>query len=85
MFLNLKIMHEYIPFVKKHLSACIILAASLVSDRLVYSDYGLAWDESLQHDIGLRTYNYVFRGDTTLNGFKNRDYGVAVELPLISP
>ena len=76
-------MHRIIPFVKKHLSACIILAASLVMGLVVYSDYGLAWDEPLQHDIGLRTYNYVFRGDTTLNGFKNRDYGVAVELPLI--
>jgi hypothetical protein len=76
-------MPKIIPFLKKHLSAFLIFAASLVMGLVVYSDYGIAWDEPLQHDIGLRSFNYVFRGDTTLNDFKNRDYGVAVELPLI--
>jgi hypothetical protein len=76
-------MQNVIQFLKKHFAACVVLATSLVLGLMVFQDYGIAWDEPLQQDIGLRTYNYVFKGDTTLNDFKNRDYGVAVELPLI--
>jgi hypothetical protein len=76
-------MQKVIGFLKKHFAGCVILATSLVLGLMTFGDYGIAWDEPLQHDIGLRTYNYIFKGDTTLNDFKNRDYGVAVELPLI--
>jgi hypothetical protein len=76
-------MQKVIQLLKKHFAAFVVLATSLVLGLMGYQDYGIAWDEPLQRDIGLRTYNYVFKGDTTLNGFKNRDYGVAVELPLI--
>lgn len=76
-------MQKVIGFLKKHFAGCVILATSVVLGLMTYGDYGIAWDEPLQRDIGLRTYNYVFKGDATLNDFKNRDYGVAVELPLI--
>jgi hypothetical protein len=72
-----------IPFVKKHSVAILVLMAFLVNGFLVYGDYGIAWDEPLQRDIGQKTYDYVMRRDMTLNDFKNRDYGVAVELPLL--
>ncbi len=72
-----------IPFLKKHTAACILLAISLSLGFLVFGDYGIAWDEPLQRVIGKQSYDYVFRGDNSLNDFKNRDYGVAIELPLI--
>jgi 4-amino-4-deoxy-L-arabinose transferase-like glycosyltransferase len=50
---------------------------------VVFGDYGIAWDEPLQRDIGQHSFNYLFKGDTTLNKFKDKDYGVAVELPLL--
>jgi hypothetical protein len=68
---------------KKHVAACLILTVCLINGFLTYGDYGIAWDEPLQRDIGQKTFDYVMRRDTTLNDFKNRDYGVAVELPLI--
>jgi hypothetical protein len=76
-------MQKVIEFLKKHLAACLILSTSLVLGCMTFGDYGIAWDEPLQREIGQKTYNYIFKGDKTLNNFKNRDYGVAVELPLI--
>jgi Dolichyl-phosphate-mannose-protein mannosyltransferase len=76
-------MTNVIQFSKKHLAACLILATSLVLGFIVFGDYGIAWDEPNQRVIGQRSWDYVFSGDNTLNDFKNRDYGVAVELPLI--
>jgi len=72
-----------IPFLKNHLAALLLLVTSLVIGFVVFGDYGIAWDEPNQREIGQRSWDYVFRGDKTLNDFKNRDYGVAVELPLI--
>jgi hypothetical protein len=71
------------PFLKNHLAACILFAISLGLGFIVFGDYGIAWDEPLQREIGTHSYDYVFKGDRSLNDFKNRDYGVAVELPLI--
>lgn len=76
-------MMKVISFFKKHLAACLVLAISLVLGCVVFGDYGIAWDEPLQRDIGQHSFNYLFKGDNTLNNFKNRDYGVAVELPLV--
>ncbi len=76
-------MIKAIPFLKKHKAACVIFVLSLGLGFVLFGDYGIAWDEPLQRVIGQRSYDYVFRGDNTLNDFKNRDYGVAVELPLI--
>ncbi len=49
----------------------------------VHGDYGLAWDEPEQRWIGQETFNYLFKSDTTLNKFTDRDYGVAFEVPLL--
>jgi len=74
---------KVISFLKKHLVACLVFATSLVLGCVVFGDYGIAWDEPLQRDIGQQSFNYLFKGDKTLNKFKDRDYGVAVELPLL--
>jgi len=48
-----------------------------------YSDYGLSWDEPDQRVIGTISYNYLFHGDDSLKTFRNADYGVGIELPLV--
>jgi hypothetical protein len=58
------------------LSLCVGLAG--------YKDYGVAWDEPVQRDIAAVSYNYVFKGDTSLETYRDRDYGVAFELPLLA-
>lgn len=50
---------------------------------MVAPDYGLAWDEPAQREIGLVSYNYVFHGDQMLHNYHDKDYGVGFELPLI--
>jgi hypothetical protein len=76
-------MQKVIRFLKKHLAACILLATSLLLGLMTLGDYGLAWDEPEQRWIGQETFNYLFKSDTTLNEFKDKDYGVAFELPLL--
>jgi len=46
-------------------------------------DHGLSWDEGQQRIIGETNYNYVFRNDSSLLSFNDKDYGVAFELPLM--
>lgn len=50
---------------------------------LTFSDYGISWDEYQQHKIGTINYEYVFHNNVDFLSFKDRDYGVAFELPLI--
>jgi hypothetical protein len=69
--------------VKEHGLAIIIFIITLVVGIQISGDYGIAWDEPLQREIGLHTYDYVFSGDKSLNDYKNRDYGTAFELPLV--
>ena len=71
------------PFFKKHFAGCLILITSMALGFIIFGNYGIAWDEPEQREVGLKTFNYVFHGDTSLNEFKDRYYGVAVELPLI--
>jgi len=71
--LNIKI---YIP------GLLIVLVAFIIS-LCTYKDYGVAYDEPLQRDIGLVSYNYVRHGNDSLFRFYDRDHGVAFELPLI--
>jgi hypothetical protein len=49
----------------------------------IYDDYGISWDETQQRLIGTENYKYVFEGNNDLLTFKDKDYGVGVELPLI--
>lgn len=48
-----------------------------------YKDYGISWDEPIQHRLGLLTYNHIFNGDTTILTDQDRALGTAFELPLI--
>jgi len=61
----------------------VFLGVFLIIGLFTYSEYGLGWDEGEQHHIGEVSWNYVFKGDTGIKTYLNRDYGVAFELPLI--
>lgn len=65
------------------LPGILLLIASVFIGILTYQDYGVGWDESTQRDIGMITYNYLSKGDTTLNHFSDRDHGSAFELVLV--
>ena len=48
-----------------------------------YDQYGIGCDESIQRQTGLISFDYVFSDSTALLTWKDRDYGVAFELPLV--
>lgn len=60
----------------------ILFAPLILIGVLAHSAYGLAWDESTQRWIGMASFNYLIHG-VPLEGFKDADYGVGFELPLI--
>ena len=68
---------------KKHVAAIVIFTVSVVIGLSTYRDYGVAWDDTTQREIGTVSYNYVFNGDEALLGYADKDYGVGFELPLI--
>ncbi len=67
--------------IKHGIAIGLLLAFGLIG-FMTYDDYGLSWDEGAQFDVGEYTYRYIAEGDTTLLNFKDKDYGVAMELPL---
>jgi hypothetical protein len=50
---------------------------------LVYQQYGLAWDEPLQANIGRTNWNYIKNRDPKFLTFNDRYYGPAYELILL--
>lgn len=72
----------FTKLINKHLGLilfCIMLIIALIS----FKKYGVSWDESMQHETGIISYNYVFSNDSALLTWHDREYGVAFELPLI--
>jgi hypothetical protein len=61
----------------------IIFAILIIFGLSNYKDYGISWDEPAQRLIGEVSYNYLVHGDQNLKTFKDADYGVGIELPLI--
>jgi len=60
----------------------LLLLLSLVG-LLTYDEYGISFDEKTQRTTGEISYKYVFSDNEELLEWKDRDYGVAFELPLI--
>jgi len=67
-----------------HWPAYFIFIIALVIGSFIYKDYGLSWDEQQQRGVGYVSLNYITDNDRTLFSFEDRDYGVALELPLIA-
>jgi len=64
-------------------AAC--LAALLSTGAVVLDDFGVAWDETVQREIGTLNYLYLSQGSTRLfdPGFAERHYGPAFEIMLV--
>jgi hypothetical protein len=54
----------------------------VVLGSFIFRDYGIPWDEEALMMNGKMSYDYLFRGDPSLFNYPDRDYGVALELPL---
>jgi len=66
---------------KKYLGLVLFLIMLFIS-IFSYKEYGLSWDEPIQRKTGSISYNYIFEHNPHLLSWKDRDYGVAFELPL---
>ncbi|MGP8217260.1 MAG: ArnT family glycosyltransferase [Bacteroidia bacterium] len=65
----------------KHLGL-ILFAGALIVGLNSYKGYGVSWDEGDQRHLGYTTYNYLFHGIDSIKYCNNKEYGVALELPL---
>jgi len=61
----------------------IIIAIFFLIGLLTFDIYGVGWDEGMQRNSGLVSWDYIFNGDNLLLTYGDKDYGVAFELPLI--
>src|SRR5580693_5315776 len=61
----------------------LLFIITFVAGIASYKDYGVSWDEPLQRDLGVVTYNYVFKEDTALKTYGDRALGAGFELPLV--
>jgi hypothetical protein len=65
------------------LLAYLFFIGLLIIGLAVYDDYGISWDEEINHTTGLMSYNYIFHKDQSLFEYSDKENGVVVELPLI--
>lgn len=70
-------------FLKQYWPGITLFIVFVVTGLINYQNYGVSVDEIGQTSIGTVSYNYVYKGDTTLNSYIERDHGVGIELPLI--
>ena len=69
-------------FIKKYPEYLLLLLLSLLG-IFTYKQYGFAWDEYEQRNIGVVCYNYVFLGDMFYFEYIARDHGAIFELLLL--
>jgi hypothetical protein len=72
-----------LSFFKKHIIAIVIFIFSIIIGLIIYKDYGISWDDYLQRNTGLVSYNYVFHGNDSIKTYEHRVYGVGFTLPLV--
>jgi hypothetical protein len=72
----------YLNFLHQHLGLFLFLIMLIIA-LMTFDNYGMSWDESIQRKTGQVNYDYVFSDDNSLSTWKDKDYGVAFELPLI--
>ena len=71
-------------FLSTHYLGLILFVVALIICAATYKDYGIAWDEPAQRELGNVAYDYVCHLPSTYTTFSNRQYGVGFELPLIA-
>jgi len=65
------------------LTPILFFSALIILGALIYKDFGIPWDESVQTQIGALNYRLLFRGDHALLSFPDRFYGAIIEVPLL--
>jgi hypothetical protein len=71
-----------IKYIQRYLGIILLVIACVIA-LISYDEYGISWDEAAQRNIGNVSAKYVFSDNKDLLKLKDRDYGVAFELPLI--
>lgn len=56
----------------------LLFSIILISGLLSFKDYGIAWDEPIQRNLGIITWHYL-EGDNALLTYKDRYYGSILE------
>ncbi len=73
----------YMNFLKQYWQGLTLFLVFLIVGVSNYQNYGVSVDEMWQNQMGVVSYNYVFKGDTALHTYWERDHGVGFELPLV--
>jgi hypothetical protein len=60
----------------------LFFAAFLLVGIMIFRDYGVAWDELYQREIGSASLNYIVKGDRALLTHKDRIFGLFFETML---
>jgi hypothetical protein len=68
---------------RQYLPGLLLLFVSIIIGLCTYKDYGISWDEPIQREMGLVSYDYAFKNDKKLLTYLEKDHGVAFEVPLI--
>ena len=67
------------------LPGLLTVLALLILGLFIYKDYGVAWDEVGQRNIGVANLQMIRSGDRSmLDGFADKDHGAVFELALMS-
>ena len=61
----------------------IIFVLALIIGLFVYKDYGCAWDEPLQRENAIPSYDYIFHGSNDLFTKPTDNHGAGFEVPLL--
>lgn len=59
----------------KYLPGKILFVLCVILSLFVYKDYGVAWDEFAQRDMGKVSYDYITTHDRQLETYLERDHG----------
>jgi len=71
-----------LDYLNKNLGLVLFFLMGIIA-LFTFDEYGMGWDEVIQHKTGTLNFNYIFSDDESLLKWKDKDYGVAFELPLI--
>ena len=66
-----------------YLPGIILFVVTLILGLAIYKDYGMGWDEPLQRDPAVLSWNYVVHGDQTLFKTETDNHGAGFELVLL--
>jgi len=69
-------------FTFRHLEYFLFLGMLVIS-LFIYDDYGITWDETFSRYNAIINMKYIFFDDPALLSYRDRDYGVAFEVPLL--